>query len=103
VDRQAPDGAIYVGRPTIFANPFRSDRFGHVRSILLHRKWLFGGLGALTLEKLGFCPREIDALTRWRGRVLDRLPALAGLDLQCWCPLTSKWCHAETLLTLANR
>jgi hypothetical protein len=102
-DRRVPDGAVYVGRPTIFSNPFPAKRFGHARSILLHRRWLTFRLGALSLEQFGFTPHEIDALGRWRERLIDRLPRIAGRDLQCWCPLTSKWCHAETLLALANR
>jgi hypothetical protein len=103
LDRRAPEGAVYVGRPSIFANPFRSERFGHVRGIKLHRRWLAFQLGALTLEQLGFTPHEIDALDRWRSRLVNRLPAITGCDLQCWCPLTSKWCHADTLLLAANK
>jgi hypothetical protein len=99
---QTPEGARYVGRPTIFGNPFRSERFGHARSVKLHRAWLEGRIAALTLERLGFCPAEIDTLARRRARVLARLPEIAGVDLQCWCPLTTPLCHAETLLALAN-
>lgn len=102
-ERHVPEGAVYVGRPTIFANPFRPERFGHVRSVKLHRRWVTFHLGALSLERLGFTPFEIDALDRWRTRLVGRLPNLAGNDLQCWCPLTSRWCHADTLLALANR
>jgi hypothetical protein len=98
-----PEGARYVGRPTLFGNPFRIDRFGHARAVALHRRWLAFRLGALTLERLGFSPHEIAALDRLRGRVIERLPELVDRNLQCWCPLTSKWCHADTLLKLANR
>jgi hypothetical protein len=98
-----PDGARYVGRPTVFGNPFRIERFGHARAVALHRSWLAFRLGTLTLEKIGFHPAEIEALDRLRVRVLRRLPELAGHDLQCWCPLTSRWCHADTLLALANK
>lgn len=100
---RTPEGARYVGRPTIFGNPFRSDRFGHARSVKLHRAWLEGSIAALTLERLGFCPAEIDILFSRRARIFDRLPELAGVDLVCWCPVTSRWCHADTLLALANR
>jgi hypothetical protein len=99
---RTPEGARYVGRPTLFGNPFRIDRFGHVRSVKLHEAWLEGRIAALTLERLGFCPAEIDTLARRRERILARLPELTGVDLQCWCPLTSKWCHADTLIALAN-
>lgn len=100
---RTPDGAIYVGRPTIFGNPFRADRFGHARCVAIHQRWLTFRLGTRTLERLGFTAREIEALDRWRVRVFDRLHQLAGRDLVCWCPANSRWCHADTLLGLANR
>jgi hypothetical protein len=99
---RTPEGVIYVGRPTVYGNPFDAKRFGHARSVLLYRRWISGELGAKSLEAVGFDSHEIDALTRWRGRLLDRLPNLHGRNLQCWCPTTSKWCHADVLLTAAN-
>lgn len=100
---RTPAGARYVGRPTLFGNPFRSGRFGHVRAVRLHAAWLEGRIGALTLERLGFCPAEIDTLARRRERILDRIADLSGIDLVCWCPLSSPWCHANMLLDLANQ
>ena len=96
-----PEGAIYVGRPTLWGNPFQARRWGHAKSVILHERWLRGRLGALSLERMGFCPAEVEALYRLRERVLTRLHELAGRDLACWCPLSSKWCHANTLLGLA--
>lgn len=92
----------YVGRPSLFANPFQG-RFKHARSVELHRAWLDGRISALGLERLGFCPSEVDALLRLRARVRRALPRIAGLDLICWCPTNSRWCHADTLLKLANQ
>ncbi|HXH52571.1 MAG TPA: DUF4326 domain-containing protein [Sphingomicrobium sp.] len=92
----------YVGRPSLFANPFRRERFGHARSVEIHRAWLEGRISALGLERLGFCPAEVDTLLRLRARVRRALPHLRGLDLICWCPESSRWCHADTLLRLAN-
>ena len=98
-----PPGAIYVGRPTLWGNPFSVGRHGnHARCVILHKARLAGSLGALTLEKMGFSPSEIEALTRRRAHCLKRLHLLGGKDLACWCPLTSDWCHAETLLALAS-
>lgn len=97
-----PPGAAWVGRPTINANPFHSKRFGHARSVLMYGDWLEGRLSDLDLERRGFCPAEIDALHRLRLRVLDRLPRLRRKDLVCWCPLTSRWCHADILIKHAN-
>lgn len=96
---RTPDGAIYVGRPTLFGNPFMVARFGHFKAVRLHARWLAGELGALSLERLGFCPAEIDTLVRLRGRVLLALHQLEGRDLVCWCALTAP-CHGDTLLKL---
>ena len=98
-----PEGAIYVGRPSLWANPFARPGIGHARSVILYRAWLAGELGHGVLQRLRFSEDEIAALARWRRRVLDQITTLAGHDLQCWCPLTSPWCHADVLLALANR
>jgi hypothetical protein len=95
-----PAGAIYVGRPTIWGNPFMDRQWGHAKSVLLHQRWLHGRLGALSLERMGFSLGEIEALYRLRERVLTSLHSLAGKDLACWCPLKSRWCHADTLLDM---
>jgi hypothetical protein len=86
----------------MFGNPFTLQRFGHAKSVILHRAWLKGQLGDLTLERMGFCPAQIEALHRLRQRVLDNLHTLVGLDLVCWCPQSSDWCHATTLIDLAQ-
>ena len=98
---RTPEGVIYVGRPTLWGNPFACADRGHAKATILHKEWLARRIGALTLERMGFCPAQIAALDRLRERVLVNLHRLAGQDLACWCPLTSEWCHAETLLTLA--
>lgn len=95
-----PEGARYCGRPTKYGNPFQVRRFGHMKAVNLHRRWLRGRLGALSLERLGFSSHEIDALFRLRARILHDIHELAGVDLVCWCPLTSP-CHVDTLLRLA--
>lgn len=98
-----PAGAVYVGRPTIFGNPFeRRPKITHPRSVILYSAWLRGWLDTRILRAAGFSNAEIQALRRWREYLLPRLNRLRGRDLQCWCPLTSVWCHAETLLRHAN-
>jgi hypothetical protein len=95
---RTPQDVVYVGRPTVFGNPFDSQRFGHARSVTLYGLWIERRLGALSLGRLGFGPHEIDALFRWRHRLDAHLPRLIGADLQCWCPVTSRWCHADVLI-----
>lgn len=98
-----PAGAVYVGRPTIFGNPFeRRARIGHKRSVILYDAWLRGIADRYVLARAGFSTAEIDALRRWRTLLVQALPTLRGRDLQCWCPLTSAWCHAMVLLRIAN-
>lgn len=100
---RTPVGAVYVGRPTLWSNPFAGrPRIGHARGVILYRSWVAGDLSIHVLERAGFSASEIEGLGRWRRRLLERLSELAGHDLQCWCPLTSDWCHADVLLRLAR-
>lgn len=98
-----PAGAVYVGRPTRWSNPFeRRPRIGHKRSVILYDAWLHGSLSPYILARAGFSEAEIAGLRRWRAALVTALPCLAGRDLQCWCPLSSEWCHANVLLRAAN-
>ncbi len=73
-----PAGAVYVGRPTPWGNPFRAG--------------------------VGIFETAMEAVTGYRAWVesypLDLEP-LRGKDLVCWCPLDQP-CHADVLLELAN-
>jgi len=76
-----PDGAIYVGRPTMWGNRF------HV------------GLPAN--------PTAEDCVRRFRAEQVEEydehnLSFLRGKDLACWCALDQP-CHADVLLELANK
>ena len=85
-----PEGAVYVGRPTKWGNPWRAGDFRH-----------------LTGPKAGQLMDAADAVASYRRVVkLSVIPEmaraeLAGKDLACWCPLSSP-CHADVLLELAN-
>lgn len=90
-----PGGAVYVGRPTRWGNPFivgqtvvpPINRYQPIpvfvrdaeHAVQLFRRWFTG-----------------SAL-----RCTDVVPLLGGRDLACWCPLTSP-CHADVLLEIAN-
>ncbi len=79
-----PAGAVYVGRPTKWGNPFR--------------------LGTHCGDR---CRQQ--AVSDFRSRIISnsgdaesvRLE-LRGKDLACWCPI-GRPCHADVLLELANR
>lgn len=90
-----PAGAVYVGRPTKWGNPFR--------------------VGALDPYHAGLVESEkrMDAdaaVQHYAARYLgDNLPdrdeiiaELRGRDLVCWCP-PGQPCHADVLLRIANR
>lgn len=52
---------------------------GHAKATILHQEWLKGRIGALTLERMGYCPAEIEALERTLIRALINLHRLAPL------------------------
>ena len=79
--RDAPDDALYVGRPTIFGNPFIVGRDGQQgECVELFREWIM---------------RDEQEELRTQARKL-----LANRDLVCWC--TPFPCHADVLLKIAN-
>lgn len=93
-----PEGAIYVGRPTRWGNPYRI------------------GLVACGCRSAGECTHNTlrvetaaEALAGYRAWVEAWAPrnrrqlieALRGHDLACWCRLDQP-CHASVLLELAN-
>lgn len=74
-----PEGAVYVGRPTKWGNPFTNGPKGE--NVLNFRALVAKG-------------------NRNYLRELKR--TLRGKDLACWCPLDQS-CHADVLLELANK
>lgn len=94
-----PAGAVKVDRTTTLGNPFVTGGpnhlgWGEVRdaahAVWLYRTWLTTPHRSVLYEA-----------DRHR-KVLERLPALAGKDLACWCTPGAA-CHADVLLDLANR
>lgn len=78
-----PEGAVYVGRPTRWGNPFALP--GRERE---HRAW------------------AVTAYREWVTKSGVRIDEAAeehlrGHDLACWCALDQP-CHADVLLELAN-
>jgi len=87
-----PVNTVYVGRPTIFGNPFdwRYEQGGRVEAVKKYELWL-----SSEGDKL------FPHLAQRRVKLLEQLPMLKGKNLACWCPL-DKLCHADVLLKLAN-
>src|SRR3972149_4658134 len=95
-----PEGAVYVGRPTGFGNPFHGlsgMRRTEPASTVLRRVEVFRDWLTRPQRSPWFGVSADEA----RRRLLDGLPSLRGHDLVCWCPLDQP-CHADVLLELAN-
>lgn len=87
-----PEGAVYVGRPTKWANPFK---VGELRLACRGR----GAVRVMTRQHAVELYRECAHYTVRKGPAIKEL---RGKDLACWCPLDEP-CHADVLLEWANR
>jgi len=114
---RAPDGAVYVGRGTRWANPFVVGQTYMWLTITdmpfpvpTSRKPGEHGDG-LRVET---CTDQETAATwfrAWMTFVVGLIPQaradLAGRDLMCWCPLPAEGepdhCHAVVLLEIASQ
>lgn len=90
-----PPGAVYVGRPTRWANPwnFRAYLPGK-HNPAKARQQAVAQFRAALADTTGTLSPCLDF-------ILADLAALRGRDLVCWCPLDHP-CHADVLLALAN-
>jgi len=121
---QMPEGAVYVGRPTRWGNPWVIGRpTGRIVTDIAEMylalevtaqdaaeqfaAWIGNRYAiAVDMKPYGLTREDYrslsDQLVRLRARIFDGLPELRGRDLACWCPLDQP-CHADTLLEIANR
>lgn len=101
-----PDNAVYVGRPSIWGNPYSLEHEGKTT-------WHLYGFGVYLSSFTSRTGMEARAEAVRRLQELmgkERAPwdeemiraELAGKDLACWCPLDQP-CHADVLLEVANR
>ena len=123
-----PPGAVYVGRPSIYGNPWHVGQRGEIACrtdeiIAVPTTVDLGAYGkspGLAFYMKGKSTRGIpirsfggpltieQVLSKYRGHILEtvglrRIRAnLCGKDLVCWCPLDQP-CHADVLIELANR
>lgn len=80
-----PQGAVYVGRPTKWGNPF-----SHLQR-------------SAAVWKVETVQEAVDAYAAWvvqQPELMASLPELTGKDLVCW---GCNPCHAQILIKLANR
>ena len=88
---------VYVGRPTIWGNPFFTTRM-YVCWIAKGTSWLV----AIPNRESRAGGRQVTELGKLRAMVLYNLQQLRGKNLACWCQPEDR-CHADILLELANR
>lgn len=79
-----PAGAVYVGRPTKFGNPFRAADLpgGAEEAVRRFEEWLLRS-------------------TEGRNILAAARAELRGKPLACWCR-AGEPCHADVLLRLVN-
>lgn len=96
-----PERAVYVGRPTIYGNPF-SWADTATENVQMFQEWW---------DKRGWVHGTAmyeDQMDMLMGAMFQTEPhPLRGKDLACWCPLVDKDgrpvpCHADVLLKIAN-
>lgn len=101
----APEGAVYVGRPTRWGNPFRPWQRPDGEWVVLddndveYPTYRDGRFGAL--ERAVDLYLTVDIQQLESPSAVDIRAALAGRDLMCWCRL-DRPCHADVLLRIAN-
>lgn len=74
-----PPGAVYIGRPSIWGNPFVIGKDGSRDDVIAkYHAWLMSQPG-----------------------LRSNLPQLRGKDVVCWCAPCR--CHGDVLVRLANK
>lgn len=99
-----PEGAVYVGRPSVFANPFRVGDWVEKESPLAAYFDIPGGWDFLSKVMIPNSTIAVECFTAWAMEyppLMASLPDIRGKDLACWCPLGFV-CHADVLLEWAN-
>lgn len=102
-----PENSIYVGRPTIYGNPFK---FGMV---FTEADIIYGSLNhQITIHLVGKPLTAQDCVNLYKHLMTDThfgvllinkwRSELAGHDLACWCK-EGEPCHADVLIELLNK
>lgn len=86
--KNAPVDAVYVGRPTVWGNPYT-----HIRSATTEAKYFVQSReeAVEAFREYLLADAELTGLVKLH---------LKGKDLICWCAPAA--CHADVLLEIAN-
>lgn len=89
-----PRGAVYVGRPSRWGNPYRVEPAINAGGVRIPE--------VTAADATRLYQEVMEARIAAHPSVLEEIRrALAGRDLACWCALEAP-CHADVLLELAN-
>jgi len=91
-----PSGAIYVGRPTRWGNPFIVGQDGTAANCVHLYRLLLSGYLCLT------CKASLNEQRAAVKYAMAHIEELRGKDLVCWCAPRAP-CHADVLIEAANR
>lgn len=91
-----PEGAVYVGRPGKFGNPYKKSETSCIDGSVFNFEC------ALWIIVMGGGRKIPSDRYEHMKRIVDSLEELRGKDLACWCRLDEP-CHADVLLEMANR
>lgn len=97
-----PENTVYVGRPTMWGNPFHNPNDTPQDHVYFFR-WCLE-VFPVPQERIDFWRREggnVAVLIALAGDT-GAITSLRGKNLACWCPLDQP-CHADVLLELANK
>jgi len=96
-----PENTVYVGRPSLWKNPYRVGDIWDQSRVWDLPSW--SELDTRNGETRITAPLAVDMFRREYGWMagMPRMEMLRGKDLACWCP-ESQPCHADVLLEWAN-
>lgn len=96
-----PPNTIYVGRPTVWGNPFTAkewkkdgEKVSPTALVLMYQ--------ILLSEVFGVFKKKYKQTDEEKLLLHEFLKPLRGKNLACWCAL-DKPCHADVILELLNR
>lgn len=100
-----PPNTIYVGRGSIWGNPFIVYPM-KTNLPFLPYDWRILGRGTIYYSETVAILESINCYKKYIKRKIKSgavdISKLEGKNLACWCPVT-KLCHADVLLQLANK
>lgn len=86
---------VYIGRPSIFGNPWTHTHNTNAEFIVESREQ------AVKNYRLWLAGDDFtDILQDRRSKILDALPGLKGKILGCWC--SPQVCHGDVLISMID-